>query len=349
MEYRKERNFIVAYDGEKVCGKWNILTNQFIGVKGGVLKGVSPAFTLRKIEYIPNRVFRDALLLTHYNANNGNFTTAQGRRLEEVISVGLRMHIDYPTWEFMATDTTKLTKEVVSFVMEENSGWYSRQVIQRYNTIKKYNDFLANFTDEREKNWATEVVNSVRQEVPTDFVKTMVVRAIHEKIQHGYSTYSMTSIINEWYTMQTNMGETPTPAHNILTQFQILKWRYYEYQEAHYDDVLRANNDKPWLYFENEQFIVRPLLNKAEFHAEGENQNNCVERLYMSSVKEGRTHIVVVRKKSAPNDSFITCEVNNEGRINQYLYGCNRRVLPNTDEYHFQILYAEHLRTTPRE
>ena len=348
MEYRKEQNFIVAYEGTKMSGKWNILTNEFIGIKGMVLKSVSPAFTLRKIENIPSRPFRDALLITHYNATYHGFTPAHGKRLEEIISVGLRIRDDSSTWEFIATDTTKLTKEAISFIQEENNGVYTPNIIKKYNANKKYSDFLAKFTDESDKAWVMEVIQSVKPDIPSEFVKTILARAIHEKVRYGHSCYSMITIVNEWYTMQTAMKEKPTPAHNILTQYQILKWRYNEYLNAHYDEVLRENNDKPWLYFETEQFIVRPLLSKEDFHAEAEHQRNCVERMYMPYVKEGRTHVVVVRKKSNPNDSFITCEVSNYGHISQYLYAYNRHVPYNTDEGHFKELYAEHLRNTEK-
>ena len=51
---------------------------------------------------------------------------------------------------------------------------------------------------------------------------------------------------------------------------------------------------------------------------EASHQSNCVERMYMDAVAEGKTHVVVVRYKNNPTDSFITCEVDNRGIILQY-------------------------------
>lgn len=86
-------------------------------------------------------------------------------------------------------------------------------------------------------------------------------------------------------------------------------------------------------------------MTKTEFHNEGKAQRNCVERMYMDKVVDGETHVVTVRKKSAPNDSYITCEVSNSRRIIQYLARFNRRPSDkaDTDFYHE---YASHLSST---
>ena len=113
----------------------------------------------------------------------------------------------------------------------------------------------------------------------------------------------------------------------------------------HYNDGLKKHNDLSWLYYENDKFIVKPLLTKEEFHAETQAQHNCVERIYMERVFNGVTHIVVVRKKDQPDTSLITCEVSNDRNIIQYLKAWNNRC-HEQDECDFQEEYATYLKST---
>lgn len=97
-------------------------------------------------------------------------------------------------------------------------------------------------------------------------------------------------------------------------------------KKNHYEDMIKKFNDLPVLYYENDIYIVRPpLLTRDDFHREAEAQGNCVERLYMNKVARGSTHVVTVRYKDTPNESLITCEIDNVGNIKQYLARFNNR------------------------
>lgn len=343
MEYRKERNFIVAYEGEKMCGKWNILTNQYIGIKGGVLKGFSPAFSMSHIYTMSNRVFQYALEAVRANAPRRNFTPEHGKRLEEIISLNLFVSGDNRTWDMLAHDTVKLDKDFIKFMEDHNTKIYGEHIVSQYRTYKAYASLLDAITNEDDKTWALDVADSVRKDIPFDFVKTMVARAIHEKVPNYHTAYQMKFRIEEWYDMQIKMNEKPTPLHNFLTQFNLLQWRYKEYMKENYDTVLQLVNDKPWLHFETDEFIIRPLISKADFHNEALYQHNCVEYMYMEQVCNGYTHVVCVRKKSEPDKPFITCEVGNDGLIRQYLYAYNRHVSRDSDEGRLKIQYQLHI------
>ena len=49
MEFRKERNFIVAYDGVIKMGAWDISNGSFIGKSGKPVKNVPSCFTYRNL------------------------------------------------------------------------------------------------------------------------------------------------------------------------------------------------------------------------------------------------------------------------------------------------------------
>ena len=163
MEYRKERNFIVAYEGEKMCGKWNILTNQYIGIKGGVLKGFSPAFSMSHIYTMSNRVFQYALEAVRANAPRRNFTPEHGKRLEEIISLNLFVSGDNRTWDMLAHDTVKLDKDFIKFMEDHNTKIYGEHIVSQYRTYKAYASLLDAITNEDDKTWALDVADSVRK------------------------------------------------------------------------------------------------------------------------------------------------------------------------------------------
>lgn len=106
--------------------------------------------------------------------------------------------------------------------------------------------------------------------------------------------------------------------------------------------AIKKYNDLPSLYYENDEYFVRPLISTQEFHDEAIQQNNCVERLYMEATAKNKTHIVVLRRKSNPSQSFITVEVDGCGkRVVQYLAKNNAN--PPAEVEPFMRAYKEHL------
>lgn len=106
--------------------------------------------------------------------------------------------------------------------------------------------------------------------------------------------------------------------------------------------AIKKYNDLPQLYYEDDEYFVRPLISAQEFHDEATQQNNCVERLYLEDVAKNKTHIVVLRRKSNPSQSFITVEVDGCGkRVIQYLAKNNTN--PPAEVEPFMRAYKEHL------
>lgn len=96
------------------------------------------------------------------------------------------------------------------------------------------------------------------------------------------------------------------------------------------------------LFFEDEDFIVLIPTTAKEFKKEADYQQNCVFRLYYPKVKECKTHVVFIRKKANIDTPYITCEVNNDGKIVQYLTRFNKHVTDNNAKA-FEIAYQEYL------
>lgn len=342
MEYRKERNFIVAYDNEgNMRGKWNILTNSYIGIKGNPIKSIPVAFNIRTAA-MPEYLYC-ALKLIHDWFNDMSlyrytYDVLVGNRLEQLISLNLIVNSDYSTSRFIMHDKTPLTKDLVTYLNEVNHGIYNEQGIQRFNFFKEHQSFLNKCGDK--KDWATDVLrNEYEAEIPLDFIHGMILRGIHEKVFEEKSSYDFHRLIKNWYHMSKYLNYDIEVKHNILTNYVILKYLYKEDKEKHYDEHLMKYNNQSWLYYENANYIVRPLLTKADFHFEAQVQHNCVERMYMDRVAEGTTHVVAVRRKSAPDMPYITCEVTKSHRIHQYLLRGNQHPSNEADSNFYNEYY----------
>lgn len=98
------------------------------------------------------------------------------------------------------------------------------------------------------------------------------------------------------------------------------------------------------LFFENDDFTVLIPTTAAEFIAEADYQHNCVFRTYFPYVQKSKTHIVFIRKKEDINTPYITCEINNNGKIIQYLTKYNKPITKN-DDFNFLAEYQEFLHT----
>jgi len=345
MDYRKERTLIVAYDDEgKMKGKWDILNNAYIGIKGNPVKTVPEAFKLGN-GWLPVYLYRALELIKEFH--RCAYTPNKLNRLEQLISLQINVEISYETWMFMESDTTNLTKEVADYLKNSCNNYYSRNNITQYNTYKEYKFFLDKCG--KHKEWANNIITYLKNQ-PTpppsrDYVEKMITRGLLERVNSRYNYYQFAELILKCYNMCMALDFEPKVEHNIMTNYYILCYLYDEYKDTHYNDGLKKHNDLSWLYYENDKFIVKPLLTKEEFHAETQAQHNCVERIYMERVFNGVTHIVVVRKKDQPDTSLITCEVSNDRNIIQYLKAWNNRC-HEQDECDFQEEYATYLKST---
>lgn len=348
MEFIKERNFIVAYEyGEKV-GAWNISTGHFIGKSGKPVKSVPSCFTFK---YLPDywdyrrknndnnfrfgyiiHIFRD------WFSNYEVYTPERGSRMEQLISVGL-----IPDSVRELDNTTTLSKEIVSFLKENYNSVFNTRVVNEYLTKKQHEKYMSTLPD-----WACAVFKDlVNTDMPINYIKTALNRLVLERVDMMFhNTYATNSYVRnfivDYYRASMTLYGKVEVERNFLTKLNTLLFLEEEYKNAHYNDVLKKNNDLPWLYFENEIFTAKPILTKEDFHLEGETQHNCVERLYMEKVYKGETHIVAIRRKTEPSMPYITCEVGNNGYIYQYLSAFNHSA-SETAAQDFYILYSQHL------
>lgn len=345
MNFVKERNLIVVYDGVLKQGSWNITDGTFFGKSGKPVKTVPACFTYKNLPDRYDRRYSEETMLGYavrcYREWLGgyyfNYTAARGQRMEQLISVGL-----LPNNEGDLDSTDKLTKDLVTYLKENNRGYFDRATVNNYLAEKKYQDFLNGKPD-----YIKWIFKCLINELPYDYLKTMLNRMEHEHVNNFYGNYnngSLVTLVRRYYEICMQLYGSVEIKPNILSNYAHLLYFEKEYKDAHYNEALNQHNNKEWLYYQNETFIVRPLLTKDAFHEEGERQNNCVERMYMEYVHDGKTHVVTVRRVNDPTKNYITCEVSNNGRIIQYLTKNNRHP-SELDAIEFKRIYQEYLNT----
>lgn len=335
---RKERNFIVSYDDEGTCcAKFDILTCQYYDENNQV--SVTKPRALYK-----NRLNEGALTeaLNNYidamrsgREITGSYSVRRAQRFEQFVSVGL-----IPDG-LLALDTSfALKKDLVQFCIETYQGYCGTETAEIFNCVKQYGNIFAELSmDYKQIFYAMRTTDEDRNNTIIRLLRVCQ----NEYVLFHYNRGILKDYINQYINMQMFMYKEVSTKPNFLTNFCITSKLYDDYRKAHYDEILRNNNNKPWLYFENETFTAYPLVSRAQFHDEASQQHNCVERMYMERVEQGRTYIVVIRRKSRPNESYITCEVSLNHEIYQYLTRFNCRV-NDRDALDFQALYQAHLK-----
>lgn len=338
MDYRKEKNFVVAYDGDKVRGKFNFSTASYIGVKGGVVVNKPKAFTKSLLEPVAEEnIYAKAMCMV---ADMGNWYINNHpecfSRLEAMISVGL-----FPRSSYDLETKTRLTKDLVNYLKDNHNSIYSRDVVDNWVFDKKYGNLLDDLNENSRLTFRCLITRN--NPLPVEYVVPMLRQCQHEHVETLYRDLAW--FVREYYDtakyLYGNVKVNPNIATNYGQMLFIKRQREKEEQMRN----LKEYNDQPWLYFETEKYTIFPLTTTQQFHEEGEHQHNCVEWMYMEKVVKKQTHVVVVREKENPDKSFVTCEVRNDGHIQQFLKTCNACVRQDKDPelYALKLAYQTHL------
>lgn len=336
MEYRKERNLLIATDENGNCkGKYDWESATFYGAKGTQIKKMPAAFN--------NSVYSSIItshqwIITHLT--DGWLERAL-RRWECMASLGI--YCTNHEVLLREEEMPALKKDFVTF-LKNNGNEYSDSLYRIYNysvIVPEYTLLNPHYR---------QIVNSIIRNTywnPIEFPIEWGIKALF-RLQCEDAGYllngisSLVDMLNEYYVQCHNMGQECVITKNFLITIAHTFHLYNNYKLEKMSELIKMHNDIPQLYYENDTFIVRPLCSREEFHAEAEAQNNCVERLYMESVANGRTYVVVVRRKNNPDESYITCEINNRGDIIQYLAKNNQRPSAN-DARAFEDVLQRHL------
>lgn len=316
MEYRKEKNWFIATDGDTVKGQYDSATGTYYGVKGTPIKKMPSAFKDSIYSYI---FTSHQWIISHVTDET---LVRALNRWECLASLGLYT-TDHNILIDADYDFPVLKKGLVDYIKEHtDTPYYSEELRRKYELsvhCPEYNMLTGD---------TLMVVNRILFDNPTYyastsipnewFIKAMLKFQLDDLSYIGISPWSYSEYLENYYKHCAALNIEPSITKNMLTTMGHTAHLYDNYKKANMNNLIKQFNNIPELYYENETYIVRPLLSAEEFHIEAEEQRNCVERLYMEKVANGKTHVVTVRKKDAPTRSLITCEISNNFRIIQY-------------------------------
>ena len=316
MDYRKEKNLLIAFDGNVIKGQYDWTTGVCYGAKGTQLKTVAVAFKGSVYSYM---ITSHKWISSHLEDEELALALD---RWERLASVGLYtadhdilIDSDYPF--------PNLKKDFVEYVKRDYNGELSRyaQAKFTYAMMPEYQMLNRNNRG---------IIDNLIQNNQWDFTIEWAVKGLLrlqlEDYEYAFDSYGKAYVLNNYYTQCRNMGqENPAITKNFLITICKTAHMYQVWKNEHLNENLKKYNDLKELYYENDTYVMYPLLTATQFHEEAEAQGNCVERLYMEKVAAGSTHVVVIRKKSASEQSLVTCEISNNWHIVQYLARWNSR------------------------
>ena len=142
---------------------------------------------------------------------------------------------------------------------------------------------------------------------------------------------NISNMFEGFFEMCEAIGYEPTK-DDFFKQYIMVKKVYLANKKKYDSEKIQRHYKKHsriWDFETDDLFIYVPTCSD-DFKDEGEQQSNCVYTMYLEKVLRGDTNVIFIRKKDNPNKSYITCEVQNNGWINQYYYAHNRYV-PTSD------------------
>ena len=310
MDYRKEKNLLIAFDGNVIKGQYDWTTGVCYGAKGTQLKTVAVAFKGSIYSYM---ITSHKWIASHLEDEELALALD---RWERLASVGLYT-ADHDILMDNDYSFPNLKKDFVEYIKREYNGELSRYAQERFTYAMMPEYQMLNRGNRG-------IIDNLIQNNQWDFTVEWAVKALLrlqlEDYDYAFDGYGKTYVLNGYYNNCRNMGqENPAITKNFLITICKTAHMYQMWKNEHMNESLKKYNDLKELYYENDTYVMYPLLTAAQFHEEAEAQNNCVERLYMEKVAAGSTHVVVIRKKSAPDQSLITCEISNKWRMIQYL------------------------------
>ena len=319
MEFRKEKNVIIATENDTIKGRYDWADGIFYGAKGTPIKTIPVAFK-------DDTTYR-SIINSHQRIINNIIFTTQARELAlhrweclaslELYADDIRLLAD-ATYDFPA-----LKKDLVQYLKDTCEHRFSKEAYDEYTFTKTHPEY--NLLNEAFKSRIHRRIfcNTDERDFPVEWGISAMLRLQLEDAQYISSVYQLEEYLDRYYHNCKTLGKEPVITKNFMITIAHTEHLLETYKKEKMDELIKEHNDIPELYYENGTYIVRPLISRADFHIEAEAQHNCVERIYMEEVADGKTHVVVVRKKDNPSKSLLTCEISNKFRIQQYYAQCN--------------------------
>lgn len=334
MYFKKEKQFIYFGEDNKKVYTFNCNDQTFLGLKGLVLK--APPIYLKNNDFIDNPLMNTLQSFV-------KFTTANKIRLDfnkiESIVEATNLYVRFDGWyvediiDFLNLSTKDIIYGINTFkgTRDINSILLTRDVICKIKTLllaKKLN-------------------------LPPTITDPAIVKNIEKNKDLTYYMYELQAMSNmklyiggyiEYFLEKCKILNKPIKEKGkTFCEYYVQIKKEYETKK---DEILQNNlkNCNNKLKFETNNYIIIIPTTIEEYKKEAVSQHNCVFNNYMEMVANKQTNVVFVRKKDNINQSYITCEVDNNYNIKQFLLKYND-ICHNEEDLQFKKEYQNYLNT----
>lgn len=356
----KEKNFI-NYETKKGIYKFDINTATLYGLRNKPIKNVptdikkmvEKARINGEIKITALNYFLDSIF--DYNAgkiNNSDFIPYY-KLLDKIDSLNIPFYV-YNLKDLQLTDKhfKKAIKiynnennddSLINIVMNLEKEEIASQLPKALSEDKKLKDLICG--------WAINNQYTIEQ---CKIISSLILHNSHTfsmfksiddyTNELRYDRYNLARTFNYFFEMAELINYTINKKDSFTKQYFEIQEGVKIFRKSQDDDIYNSVYIKKpnTLNYCNDKFIIIIPKNKDDFIDESNQQHNCVFRTYYPKVRNNETYIVFVRKADSPTKSYITCEINKQGEIVQYLMKFNENI-KSKEDIDFKNEYQKHL------
>lgn len=348
---RKEKNWILLEDDNGILqGKVDINTSKTYLPNNSIVEGDIPMEILKCLKatsswYDPDEVSYDLVLPGFELVENNFFHAIEDYpylllQCDRIANLGLTLDSAFHPDQFekMIRDT-----EYLNFAKEENNSYIS---VSNYNFFQAkrachkflqsihYHNYLIS-EDTLTDFWRSEAVT-------VEYVKWVIKHLICNPEYHinqtGFPRFEyledtsynyIPPYVCNYYQMTKKLGR-PWVNHNFFEDYARVHAEYMALCQAEQDTMFEKRYQIANLDFHYNGFKLVCPQKGSDLIVEGCKMHHCVGT-YIPNVINGDCLIVFIRKISNPEVPYITCEVNSDGRIEQYYLAYDRTIESDVD------------------
>ena len=359
----KEKNFII-YETEKGAYKFDINTATLYGVKGKPIKNLPKGFKENFLDNFYEKCSNDRTglekflqgVFENWIGYNLKITdkelTSYYKLLDKIDSLNIRLcsidrkflnlinkHFKQTIKIYNNGDNDNVIEIAIELEKEEILSKMPKALLED----KELKNLICKLAID---NYYTieqcKIISSLMLHNPYTFSMFKSIDDYTNELK--YDKYNLTRTLDYFFEMANAINYTINKKDSFTKQFFEMQESIKIFRKSQDDNIYNSVYAKraDVLNYCNDKFIVIIPKNKDDFIDESKQQHNCIFRLYYPKVRNNKTYIVFVRKADSPTKSYITCEIDKQGKIVQYLRTFNENIRSEED-INFKNEYQKHL------
>lgn len=336
MYYKKEKQFIRFGVDESKVYTFDCDNQTFLGLRGTILK--TPPAYFRNNDFFENKLMRT--LKSFLNFIDDIDTKLNFNKIESIVEAS-DVYIYFSQW-----DSNK--EAIIEFLKLP-----TKEIVYAINKFKEKNNFTHIDLSNNSVCQLQLLLMAKKINIPPTITSPAIVRGIIKNKDLTYYMYELQALadmgnyidsyINKFLDWCKDLNRPlKEKGKSFCEQYVAVQKEYKAKENEILQNKLKDYNSK--LKFENNDYIVIIPNTVEQYKEEATNQHNCVFSCYMERVANKTTNVVFIRKKEEINNSYITCEIDNNYNIKQYLTKYNNCV-QDESALNFKYQYQNYLNT----